>query len=44
MAARLPVHSAGQSRGRDELIVDCTTFFDVSLDLIVIRDLEGRVL
>jgi PAS domain S-box-containing protein len=44
MASRLPAYSAGTLRGRDELTVDCTTFFDVSLDLIVIRDLDGLVL
>src|SRR3990167_9421914 len=29
---------------RDESIVDVSTFFQVSLDLLIIRDLEGRVL
>lgn len=44
MASRLPANSAGALRGREELFVDCNAFFDVSLDLIVVRDLEGRVL
>lgn len=43
MAARLPADSANTLRRREESVADCDTFFDVSLDLIVIRDLEGRV-
>jgi len=43
MAARLPADSANTLRRREEPVADCDTFFDVSLDLIVIRDLEGRV-
>lgn len=43
MAARLPADSADTLRRREEPVADCDIFFDVSLDLIVIRDLEGIV-
>ena len=43
MAERLPADSADTLRRREEPVADCDIFFDVSLDLIVIRDLEGRV-
>lgn len=43
MAAGLPADSANTLRRREEPGTDCDIFFDVSLDLIVIRDLEGRV-
>jgi PAS domain S-box-containing protein len=36
--------SVGSFPARDEPIVDVSTFFEVSLDLLIIRDLEGRVL
>jgi PAS domain S-box-containing protein len=34
----------GSLPAREEPIVDASTFFEVSLDLLIIRDLEGRVL
>jgi PAS domain S-box-containing protein len=33
-----------QANAREALLVDASTFFEVSLDLLVIRDLEGLVL
>lgn len=33
-----------QASNREALLVDASTFFEVSLDLLVIRDLEGMVL
>ncbi len=33
-----------QASARDALLVDASTFFEVSLDLLIIRDLEGTVL
>lgn len=44
MVTRLPAQTADAPGGLDELTVDSSTFFEVSLDLIVIRDLDGRVL
>ena len=33
-----------QTTGHEDLSVDVSAFFDVSLDLLIIRDIEGRVL
>ena len=33
-----------ETSARDALLVDASTFFEVSLDLLIIRDLEGTVL
>ncbi len=33
-----------QAKGREALLVDASSFFEVSLDLLVIRDLQGTVL
>ena len=35
--------STGQPQPPPDAVVDLATFFDVSLDLLVIRDLEGRI-
>ena len=35
--------STGQPQPPPDAGVDLATFFDVSLDLLVIRDLEGRI-
>jgi PAS domain S-box-containing protein len=43
-ASVVPPGSAASDLAREELIGDLATFFRVSLDLLIIRDLQGRVL